>query len=62
MAKSSVISGTHHEDDYQCQRDLECLLECARIEADPKRMAKVRAMAKKRMLGMAKVASEGASD
>lgn len=62
MAKASDISVTKHEDDYQCQRDLECLLESERIKADPKRLAKVRAMAKKRMLGMAKVASEGASD
>ena len=62
MAKGSIISATKFEDDYQCQRDLECLLECERIEADPKRLAKVQAMAKKRMLDMAKVASEGASD
>jgi hypothetical protein len=45
--------------DWQVERDLETLIECERIEKDPKRLAKVQELAKKRLLDMAAVASEG---
>lgn len=63
MAKSSnSISATKLEDDWQVQRDLDTLMECERIEADPKRLAKAQALAKKKLLDLASVASEGKDD
>lgn len=47
------------DDDWQTESDLRTLIEAEKIEADPKRLAKAQALAKKRMLEVAKVASEG---
>ena len=47
MAKSSnSIAAVKSEDDWQTESDLRTVLECEKIEKDPKRMAKVRALAK----------------
>lgn len=46
------------DEEWQVEADLRCLLEAEKIEADPKRMAKVRALAQKKMMEVAKVASE----
>lgn len=46
---------------WRVEDDLRTLLEAEKIEADPKRMAKVRALAQEKMLAVAKVASEGDS-
>lgn len=62
MGKVNAISMRKEEDDWQTQRDLETLMECERIEKDPKRLAKAQALAKKRLLDLAAVASEGKSD
>jgi hypothetical protein len=64
MAKksSNTIAAVKAEDDWQVEDDLRTLMRCKEIESDPKRMAKVQAMAKKRMLEMAYVASEGKDD
>ena len=62
MGKANMISATKSEDDWQTQRDLETLMECERIEKDPKRLAKAQAMAKKKLLDLAAVASEGKDD
>ena len=42
-------------DDWQVESDLRTLMDAEKIEADPKRIAKVRALAKKRLLDMAAV-------
>lgn len=47
------------DDDWECENDLRTMIEAERIEKDPKRMAKVRALAKKRMLESAAIAAEG---
>ena len=57
--KSNGISVTKHEDDWQVESDLRTMIECEKIEKDPKRLAKVQALAKKRMMEVAAVASEG---
>jgi hypothetical protein len=57
--KSNAISVTKHEDDWQVESDLRTMIECEKIEADPKRLAKVQALAKKRMMEVAAIASEG---
>lgn len=57
--KAKLISQSKIEDDWQTQRDLDCLIECERIEKDPKRLAKAQALAKKRLMDLAGVAAEG---
>lgn len=61
MAKksSNAIAMTKAEDDWQTESDLRTMIECEKIEADPKRLAKVQALAKKRMMEVAAIASEG---
>ena len=58
--KSTAIAATRMEDDWQCEDDLRTLIRCEEIKKDPKRMAKVTALAKSRMMEMASVATEGA--
>jgi hypothetical protein len=50
------------DDRWMVERDLETMIECKKIEADPKRLAKVRALAKEKMMAVAKVAAEGSDD
>lgn len=58
MAKGISSSSS---DDWRVESDLSTLLEAEKIEKDPKRMSKVRALAKQKMLDVAKVAAEGES-
>lgn len=64
MAKksSNAIAMTRAEDDWATQRDLDTLMECEKIEKDPKRLKAAQALAKKRLLDLAVVASEGSND
>lgn len=55
MAKSSCVPS----EDWRVESDLNTLIEAEKIEKDPKRMAKVKALAAKRMLEVAAVAAEG---
>lgn len=50
------------EENWKVERDLDTLMECERIEKDPKRLAAAQALAKKRLLDLASVASEGKDD
>ena len=59
MAKGNAVAVRSSEDDWQVESDLRTLQECEVIEKDPKRMAKVQALAKKKLLGLAAIASEG---
>lgn len=47
------------DEEWRVESDLRTLMEAEVIEKDPKRMAKVRALAKKKMLEVAAIASEG---
>lgn len=47
------------DEEWRVESDLRTLMEAEKIEKDPKRMAKVRAMAKKKMMEAAAFASEG---
>jgi len=58
MAKTKSL-GASLDEDWQAESDLRTLMECEKIENDPKRLAKVQALAKKRMMDMASIASEG---
>jgi hypothetical protein len=57
MATSKGIAISEDER-WKVERDLETLIECEKIEADPKRLAKVKALAKEKMMAVAKVASD----
>lgn len=46
-------------DDWQVEDDLRTLARAEEIQKDPKRMARVTELAKKKMLEMASIASEG---
>lgn len=59
MAKKSAKSiSITSDEEWRVERDLRTMIEAEVIEGDPKRLAKVRALAKKRMMEVAKVASE----
>lgn len=55
MAKSDCVVS----EDWRVESDLNTLIEAEKIEKDPKRMAKVKTLAKKRMLETAAIAAEG---
>ena len=62
MATSKGMSVVKSEEDWQTESDLRTMIECEKIEKDPKRLAKVQALAKQRMMDMATIASEGKDD
>lgn len=59
MAKKASGVMAISDDDWQTRRDLETMIECEKIEKDPKRLAKVKALAKQNLLDMASIATEG---
>ena len=60
MAKKSVlVSADAEEAEWRAESDLRTLIEAEKIEKDPKRMKAVRALAKKKMMEAASIASEG---
>lgn len=59
---SNAIAITSAQDDWQVEDDLRTMIRCEEIEADPKRLAKVQALAKKKMLQVAGIAAEGKDD
>ena len=61
MARKS-LSSVAPSDDWQVESDLRTMLEAEKIEKDPKRLAKVQALAKQQMLANASIASESAAD
>ena len=54
--KAAVIKA---DEEWRAESDLHTLMEAEKIEKDPKRMAKVRALAQKKMMEVASIASEG---
>jgi hypothetical protein len=57
MARVKAVSDPS-ENDWRTESDLNTLLEAKKIEADKKRMDKVRALAKQKMLDVASVAAD----
>lgn len=53
------ISMRKQDDQWRAERDLDCLMECEKIEKDPKRLAAAQKLAKDRLMALAGVASEG---
>lgn len=57
MAKKSV-SAMNDMEDWQTESDLRTLMDCEKIEKDPKRYKAAKDLAKKKLLEMAAVASD----
>lgn len=62
MAKGNVIALRAEEDDWQVESDLRTMMDAEKIEKDPKRLAKVKALAQKKMMQLAGMASESGKD
>jgi hypothetical protein len=60
--KASAIATRSSQDDWEAEADLRTMLECEKIEKDPRRMAAVQTLAKQRLLDLASIASESASE
>ncbi len=54
--KAAVIKP---DEEWRAEADLHTLMEAEKIKKDPKRMAKVRALAQNKMMEVASIASEG---
>lgn len=63
MSKGSRgIAAIKPDEQWRVESDLDTLMRAEEIEKDPKRLAKAQALAKKRLLELSKVASEGPND
>lgn len=62
MAKKNASISLDTPEDWQVESDLRTLLDAEKIEKDPKRMTKVRALAKQKMLDVATIAVEDGKD
>ena len=58
MTKSKAIA-IKPDEEWRVEADLHTLMKAEEIKADPKRYAKVRALAQKKMMEVASIASEG---
>ena len=56
--RRNSLAAPMYNEDYQCEDDLRTLIRTEEIEKDPKRFAKVKALAKQKMMDMAAVATE----
>ena len=56
--KSSNAVAIKSDDEWMVCRDMETLMEAEKIKADPERLTKAQAMAKAKMMSMAKVATD----
>ena len=61
-AKSNTVAMRRGEDDWQVESDLRTMMECEKIEKDPKRLAAVQRMAKSKLIELAGIAAEGKDD
>lgn len=62
MAKASTKSIAKPDYDWETEDDLRTMMRAEEIEKDPKRLARLRALAKTKMLEMAALASESKKD
>lgn len=60
--KSKISKAPVSSDDWQVEEDLRTICRAKEIQKDPKRMAKVKELAKSKMIDMASVAGKKAGD
>lgn len=58
MATRKTMGGMSEDMQYQAESDLRTMIECEKIEADPKRLKAVRDLAKEKTFMLASIASE----
>lgn len=58
--KSGALANISADQHWRVESDLSTLMEAEKIKADPKRMAAAQALAKEKMMAVAKVASDDA--
>lgn len=58
--KSMNVAMVKEDERWRVESDLSTLMEAEKIKADPKRFAKAQALAKEKMMAVAKVASDDA--
>jgi hypothetical protein len=58
MAKKTIGTAYKPDEEWRVDEDMRILMQCKEIESDPKRMAKVRALAKKKLEQVASVMAE----
>ena len=56
--KSNRLTTISPSEEWRVEDDMRILMQCKEIESDPKRMAKVRALAKKKLEQVASVMAE----
>lgn len=56
--KSANLATPMYHEDWQCEEDLRTMVRAEEIKKDPKRFAKVTAMAKQKMMDVAAVATD----
>lgn len=56
---SKLVGRANEDAEWQAECDLRSLMEAEKIEKDPKRMKAAQELAKKKMLEVAAIASEG---
>lgn len=63
MAKKSAVAvNIKEEDRWRVESDMRTMIDAEAIKADPKRLAKVRAMAKSKLMEVAQIASATKDD
>lgn len=58
--KSSALATIPSDQHWRVESDLSTLMEAEKIKSDPKRLAAAQALAKEKMMAVAKVASDDA--
>ncbi len=58
--KSMNVAMVKEDERWRVESDLSTLMEAEKIKADPKRFARAQALAKEKMMAVAKVASDDA--
>ena len=55
----NAVEARKEQEQWRAERDLETMIECEKIEKDPKRLAAAQKLAKERLLMLGGIASEG---
>ena len=59
--KSNALAGISEDNRWRVESDLSTLMEAEKIKADSKRLAAAQALAKEKMMAVAKVAADDAN-
>lgn len=60
MSKGNAVASIKPDEEWRVESDMNTLMEAKKIQADPKRMAKIKMMAQKKLEMMAAVMGDAA--